>query len=96
MTEAQIRDQCTYLADLLVRKNHDYGDSADNPPILLPGLSSDSAILVRMSDKIERTRFLLESKETPEVYESLEDTIRDLAGYCILWLIKNDQKMRKD
>lgn len=96
MTELEIRDQCRYLADLLVKKNHDYGDSADNPPILLPGLSSDSAILVRMSDKIERIRYLLDSKETPEVNESLEDTIRDLAGYCILWLVKNGQKMRKD
>lgn len=91
MTEAQIRDQCTYLADLLVKKNHDYGDSVNNPPILLPGLSSNSAILVRMSDKIERMRNLLANEDSLIETEPLEDTIRDLAGYCILLLVRLEQ-----
>ncbi len=86
MTEKTIQDECQKLADLLIRKNHDYGDSAGKAPYLVPGMSPDSAILVRMSDKIERLRNVCNNNELPRVGETIDDTIRDLAGYCILFL----------
>jgi len=74
------------LIDLLLRKNNDYGSSAWNEPKLCPGLDPGTAILCRMSDKIERIESL--QKSPALVNESLEDTMRDLAGYCLLWLAR--------
>lgn len=75
---------------LLLTKNADYGSSAWKSPILCPTFSPDTAIRVRMSDKIERLRTILDHK-TAETSESLEDTIRDLGAYCLLWLTRPDQ-----
>ena len=74
---------CLDLCAKLVRKNRDYGDSAFKEPLLLPGMPSHAAILVRMSDKIERLRNLFLGGKML-VDESCEDTVHDLAGYCIL------------
>lgn len=73
------------ILDTLLRKNHDYGGSAWKTPVLAPGLSPREAIQCRMSDKIERLQKLL-SGENPLVQESIEDSMRDLAGYAVLWL----------
>lgn len=82
-----IATEALTFAALLLRKNRDYGSSVWKPPVLSPNLSVDSAILVRMSDKVERITSLQDSD--PEVWtESLEDTIRDLGAYCLLWLAK--------
>ena len=75
------------VIDLLLRKNSDYGSSAFVTPVLTPNLSPRTAIQCRMSDKIARLATLLASPATdPQVTESVEDTMRDLAGYAILWL----------
>lgn len=74
------------LIHLLLRKNRDYGGSAFKRPILTPDLSAQSAIKVRMSDKIERINNLQKIEQSPEVEETVEDTWRDLAGYIILLL----------
>lgn len=73
------------ILDTLLRKNHDYGGSAWKTPVLAPGLSPREAIQCRMSDKIERLQKLLSGKN-PLVQESIEDSMRDLAGYAVLWL----------
>jgi len=73
------------ILDTLLRKNHDYGASAWKSPILAPGLNPREAIQCRMSDKVERLSKLL-SGEQSLVAESIDDTMRDLAGYAILWL----------
>ena len=66
------------IASLLERKNKDYG--TDN--ILL---FAELGILVRSSDKIARLRTLLWTNHKREVSdETVEDTWRDLAGYCII------------
>lgn len=84
-----IRNECYKLADILIKKNHDYGSSAFQSPLLNPVLSPREAIEVRMSDKIARMNQL--STDDPEVAESREDTVRDLAGYCILWLLASGE-----
>lgn len=73
------------LITTLLRKNMDYGGSAHKRPVLIPSLTPRQALLVRMSDKIHRLVNLME-KGSPEVSESIEDTMLDLPGYCILWL----------
>jgi len=78
----------------LLHKNADYGSSAWKPPVLKPEMNSGDAILVRMSDKIERLSKLAapssNGKSTkPEVAdERYEDTISDLGSYCLLWLAR--------
>lgn len=81
------RDQINALADLLARKGADYGGSAFVAPMLAPKLTSQTALLVRMSDKIKRLQTLAAKKGAGQVKEeTFSDTIRDLAGYCILYL----------
>jgi hypothetical protein len=71
---------------LLLRKNADYGGSAWQPPVLAPECDADTAMRVRMSDKIARITSLLQ-KGGPEVAEeSIRDTMRDLRAYYLLWL----------
>ena len=69
----------------LLQKNADYGGSAWQVPLLAPQLTPRQAIQCRMSDKVMRLAKLL-SGEQAQVQESIEDTMRDLAGYSILWL----------
>lgn len=80
-----IANELITLGDLLIRKNADYGCSAWQEPLLCSGVSPRDAILVRMSDKVMRLRSLMGNK-TGQVEESIEDTVRDLQGYCLLWL----------
>jgi len=48
-------------------------------------MGPEQALLCRMSDKVARIGTLTAGNKA-QVAESLEDTIRDLAGYCLLWL----------
>lgn len=71
---------------LLFAKNADYGASVWQSPVLCPGMEVTAAIRVRMSDKIARLAAL--QAKGAEVDESLEDTIRDLGAYCLLYLTR--------
>lgn len=94
----QIFNVCQDLAEMLIAKNHDYGDSAFKSPPLAPCLSASAAILVRMGDKIERLETLARKLSNGDgiavASESVEDTIRDLAGYCVLLLIAMKEARR--
>jgi hypothetical protein len=69
---------------ILIRKNLDYGGSVFKRPILGPEMEVDSAIRVRMSDKIQRLMTLLAGNKAHVNDESLEDTFKDLGAYCLL------------
>lgn len=92
LTGERNEDQCRIaLAGLefiatLLRKNADYGSSVWNPPALCPQMGIGATILVRMSDKVSRIASL-QDKEA-EVAESIEDTIKDLGAYALLWLAR--------
>ena len=73
--------------ETLLRKNTDYGSSVFFPPELNPTLPAESAVMVRLNDKLCRMRTLLSSGEPHQVAESLDDTIGDAIGYEILWLV---------
>lgn len=49
--------------------------------------TQETAIMVRANDKIRRLDNLLKNGGD-ENDESISDTIQDLAGYCILWLVE--------
>ena len=88
--QQRIEEECAALARLLATKNAAYGDAASSPPILMPNLTPATALFVRMSDKVARIRSLVTGADAND--ESLEDTIRDLAGYCILYLATNENR----
>jgi Nucleotide modification associated domain 1 len=74
------------IVELLLRKNRDYGSSAWKRPVLAPSLEPRTAMLCRMSDKIERIQSLLEKGGNEVKDESLNDTFRDLCGYLMLYV----------
>lgn len=82
------------LVSTLLAKNLDYGSSAWDSPLLCSHLSPGDALLCRMSDKIARLQNLLSGKQ-PQVQESIEDTIKDLAGYCLLLLASPEPEWKK-
>ena len=74
----------------LIKKNTDYGDSAWTEPVLAPNLPPKQAILVRMSDKINRLKSL--SQKEALVAESYNDTMKDLGAYALLYLAAPETK----
>ena len=87
ITTEKIQKQCDLLADLLKRKNEDYGDSFSERPYLLPNITTNTSAYIRLSDKFHRLRTLLNIEEPDrKVDETIEDTLRDIAGYCLLLL----------
>ena len=74
----------TELKIIMVQKNQDYGpyNIANAPGGAMNGL------LVRMHDKMERLQHLYRHRrgDTPN-YESIEDTLKDLANYAIIGLM---------
>lgn len=74
---------CSDMTDLYERKNHDYGDSFAKLRNEVP-----NAILVRLYDKYNRLKTLMSGVEAKVKDESIDDTLMDLANYCILELIE--------
>jgi hypothetical protein len=76
---ADITDE---LLDILYKKHQDYGplNIAHAPGGALNGLR------VRMHDKLARLNHLVDNGDTPN-YETIEDTLIDLANYAIIGLM---------
>ena len=83
-----IENECDLLCQTLLRKNALYGNSAMKKPLLAPYVSEVGALAVRLSDKINRLLTMLQS-HVDDKEESMEDTLLDIAGYCLLWRIKS-------
>lgn len=80
---------CNELNETYKKKNADYGDSVGE----LYNKLGDITILTRISDKYNRLMNLLDPKKEGEVnYESVDDTILDMANYCIIWLMERRLK----
>lgn len=84
-----ITKQLDILKDLLIKKNSDYGSSVFSNPLFTKA-SVEDAILIRMGDKVKRLNQLKD--KTGKVEETFNDTVRDLAGYCILYLALKEKK----
>ena len=85
MLEA-IEGQCKIMSNMLKSKNTDYGNSFEHTL----NKYGDVALMLRLEDKFNRLDSLFKNKENLVKDENFEDTVRDLAGYCLLYLsVKN-------
>ena len=78
-----ISNTLTEIREMLLTKNADYGNAAFTAPCYAPSLDPATAILVRMSDKVNRYKNLVRRTGT-QVWESKVDTLKDYIGYAIL------------
>ena len=77
------------LEDTYKKKNSDYGNSVGDTYEKF----GDVSFLTRITDKYNRILSLADKGECGEVKdEALEDTILDLANYCLLWLVEREYK----
>ena len=74
---------CRELNEIYRRKNSDYGDAFKQLRGEMP-----KAILVRIFDKYSRLKTLLGSENPQVKSETIEDTLKDLANYCIMELME--------
>mgnify|MGYP000440843656 CR=1 FL=1 len=72
------------LADLYRRKNHDYGDSFGKTFRELGIISA----VTRISDKFNRLVSLATGTKQMVQDEKIDDTLRDLASYCIMTIME--------
>ena len=89
--EDQFKAITENMLKTFVAKNSDYGNSFEQ--------SCDTfrtvAAVVRMNDKMNRINKLYNNTKIARVDEKLEDTLLDLANYCILtvmYLKSHDKK----
>lgn len=78
------------LAETYKNKNNDYGNSVADTYEKFGDLS----FLVRITDKYNRLMTLC-NPNAPEQKvkdEKIDDTILDLANYCLLWLVERENK----
>lgn len=74
---------CNNLHETYEAKNADYGDS-----FALVRKKYPNAILIRLNDKLNRLDTLLQGSEQHVHDESIDDTLLDLANYCIMELVE--------
>ena len=74
---------CRDLHDTYKAKNADYGDSFAMVREKYP-----NAILIRLNDKLNRLETLMNGAEQKVNDESVDDTLLDLANYCIMELVE--------
>lgn len=75
---------CDEIHELYLLKNADYGDSFRKVREEIP-----NAILVRLSDKLNRLKKLMQNPEQQQIKEeSIDDTLMDLANYALLELVE--------
>lgn len=75
---AAVRQECEAVAELLIRKNREYGNSALEPIRIFACSDPVEQIRVRIDDKLSRIA---------RGHGSQEDTVMDLIGYCIIMRI---------
>lgn len=77
---------CENLNTIYMQKNNDYGDSFAEMRKEYP-----NAILIRIHDKYARLKRLMSGIEQQVNDESIEDTLMDLANYCIMELVERER-----
>lgn len=84
MNKTQIHSEiCRLLNETYAAKNADYGDSFAKVRKEFP-----NAVLIRIADKFERLKQLMNGAEQHVKDESIDDTLLDLANYCIMELVE--------
>ena len=73
------------IRELLLEKNHAYGDSALSPLNIFSKANAEYGIRQRIDDKLKRIQHA-------GLNDATEDTLLDLAGYLILLIIARDER----
>jgi hypothetical protein len=74
------------MFEVQAKKGRDYGEEKDGLRNLRR--RGRKGVVARMGDKLTRLENLIESGREPEVKdETIEDTLIDLANYCLLLII---------
>ncbi|KNF06955.1 hypothetical protein CLPU_49c00030 [Gottschalkia purinilytica] len=73
---------CKSLNHMYRAKNADYGDSFTKVREEYPNV-----VLIHLMEKIERLK-TIDKNMTTKVDESREDTLKDIANYCIMELVE--------
>ena len=76
-----IKEIALEVAELVEKKNRDYGNSFDRTL----GEYGDTAYFLRIEDKLSRLKSL-SKKDAAVVDESIEDTLKDIVGYTLLMI----------
>lgn len=86
----RFKEIATELGDLYEAKNKAYGNSFSNTYKKLGLISA----VTRISDKYNRLCNLATNPDIDNLGESLEDTLKDMASYCIMTVmeLKNEDK----
>lgn len=82
MNENEFEAILSPIADLLKRKNTDYGNSY----AILRERFGTISFLVRLHDKINRVEQLIKNEALVKE-ESVLDTLKDIIGYCTLEIL---------
>ena len=90
VTQSLIKSVSKVVVMLLLEKNKNYGDTANNPPQIFSKLSAKEGLLARIDDKLSRIKKL--GFHNP--VES-EDTLKDLIGYLILLKVQIEKENNK-
>ncbi len=85
------RNLCDILHTTYQNKNSDYGDSFAKVRNKYP-----HAILIRLYDKLNRLDTLMSGKARKVSDESIDDTLLDLANYCLLELVERHEERMKE
>lgn len=79
----KFQDICNNMVELYAKKNADYGDSFHNACQEIPFYA-----IGKIYDKFSRLKNLTLNKNSNPNFESLEDTLIDMANYCIMTVME--------
>lgn len=81
------KNLCDTMHTTYRNKNSDYGDSFARVREKYP-----TAILIRLHDKLNRLETLMTGATQKVSDESIDDTLLDLANYCLLELVERHEE----
>jgi len=83
VTEEELDAAYAFVKELLLRKNHDYGDAWQKHGL--------AGVFVRLSDKALRLEYLSGGHSALVTTEKTQDTLVDIVGYGLLGLLYERQ-----
>ena len=86
-----LEDIVNTLESTLIKKNRDYGNSFDKSINRFGWVYA----AIELNKKKDRLHTLLKNKSEPN-YEGIEDTLLDIAGYCVLSLVYIENYLGKE
>jgi len=78
VTEEKLRHITEQVIQIVLKKNHDYGNAWQR---------HDYSWILRIVDKLYRVETLADGRQALVLNESIEDTLRDVIGYSLLGLL---------